>query len=167
MAPGGAPPHLPRPWPARTNPVAKTTPEDLLRVSRLRLTPTRRRVLDVLLRARKPLSHQELMQRLADGATDRVTVYRTLTRLVEAGVVHEAFVSDRTRLYETADRCHADHCHAHFTCRQCEQTTCLVTSEVPIVRDLPGGFVPERQKVLIEGLCPKCAAQGRGRRSDP
>ena len=135
----------------------KPTAGDLLRENGLRCTSTRRRVLDVLLRAKKPLSHQEVMDGLGEEPIDRVTVYRTLHRLVETGLVHEAFVNDRTRLYETPERCHVDHCHAHFTCRRCGQTVCLTDAKVQLVTGLGKGFVPERQKVLIEGLCPRCS----------
>ena len=136
---------------------------ELLRASGLRSTVTRCRVLDVLRRARKPLSHLDVMDRLADEPIDRVTVYRTLNRLTKAGVLHEAFVNDRTRLYETADRCHADHCHAHFACRACQETVCLTEARVDLAQGLPTGYVPTRQKVLIEGFCPSCSAsRGRG-----
>ena len=139
----------------------KPTAEELLRANGLRPTSTRRRILDVLLRAKKPLSHQAVMDRLGQQPIDRVTVYRTLHRLVETGLVHEAFVNDRTGLYETADRCYVDHCHAHFTCRRCGQTVCLTEAKVPLVTGLRRGFVAQRQKVLIEGLCPRCSGGHR------
>jgi len=111
----------------------------------------------ILLRARRPLSHQELMGRLGEADVDRVTVYRTLHRLVEAGLLHEALVDGRQVLYETADRCHESHCHAHFTCRVCNRTYCLTEAKVTLVEGVGDGFIAERQKVLIEGRCPQCA----------
>jgi Fur family transcriptional regulator, ferric uptake regulator len=137
--------------------MSQATAEQLLRDRGLRCTSTRVRVLQTLLRARRPLSHQDVMGRLKGAGLDRVTVYRTLHALVEADLVHEVFVNERTSLYESSERCHIDHCHAHFTCRKCGGTTCLTDVRVPLLEGLGQGFVAERQKVLIEGLCPSCS----------
>ena len=93
---------------------------------------------------------------------DRVSIYRALEAFVEKGLVHRAFVDDRTWLYETADRCGEDHCHPHFTCRVCGRVQCLVTVEVPIIKDMGPGFVAERQQIHISGLCPACSAAAAG-----
>lgn len=137
----------------------KTTPEETLRFHGLRATEGRKAVLRVLLASRRPLTQQDIFDRLAAGTMDRVSVYRALHRFAEAGIVHRAYVNERTWCFETADRCSHDHCHAHFTCRQCGQTTCMEDVVVPLARGVSKGFVAERQKVLIEGLCPKCAGR--------
>lgn len=128
----------------------------LLRAQRLRRTPCRERVLALLLRVRRPLSHDQILRRLG-RRTDRVTVYRTLDALVRVGLVHRVFADRRNRLFETADRCSSRACHPHFTCRECGRTVCLTGVRVPRVRRTRAGFVFERQRILIEGLCPACA----------
>ena len=134
-----------------------STPEETLRFHGLRATPGRVAVLEVLLAADRPLTHHEILERLAPGTIDRVSVYRGLHRFAETGIVHRAYVDGRTWCYETADRCSHNRCHAHFTCRKCGRTTCMENVMVPLARGIADGFVPERQKVLIEGLCPRCA----------
>ena len=134
-----------------------TTPEETLRFHGLRATTGRTALLAVLLEADHPLTHQEVLDRLPAGTMDRVSVYRSLHRLTEAGILHRAYVDGRTWCYETADRCGHNRCHPHFICRQCGTTTCMTDVVVPLARGIDKGYVPERQKVLIEGLCPRCA----------
>jgi len=129
----------------------------LLTAHGLRRTPWRVKILSLLLQARRPLSHGQVMRRLEPGA-DRVTVYRSLDAFVRVGLVHRVLLDTRAHLYETADRCTADACHPHFRCRSCGRTTCMPELAVPRVQGGRDGYVFQRQRVLIEGLCPDCAA---------
>ena len=122
----------------------------------LRRTPRRVRLLALLLRASRPMSHPEIHEALGRNRADRVSVYRALDAFVERGLVHRAYVDDRTWLYETADRCTEDQCHPHFSCRQCGRVRCLVGVTVPVVKAIGRGYLAERQQVHISGLCPEC-----------
>lgn len=126
----------------------------------LRRTPRRLGLLSLLLGARRPMSHLEVHRALGRGVADRVSIYRALEAFVEKGLVHRVFAAGRARLYETADRCGDDHCHPHFTCRTCGQVTCLVKVVVPVAKSISGGYVAERQRVLITGVCPQCRTGG-------
>jgi len=137
----------------------------LLRSRGLRPTRGRLRLLSLLRAARRPLSHGEILRRMRGQAMDRVSVYRALQAFVRAGLLHRAYLDERTWTFETPDRCGPDRCHPHFTCRRCEKVTCLTQVHVPLVTGLPRGWIAERQKVHIEGLCPACAASGRASRS--
>jgi Fur family ferric uptake transcriptional regulator len=129
----------------------------------LKRTPRRRRILAVLIQAHRPISRAEVLRTLGDDAPDRVSVYRALEAFVVKGLVHRVYAGGRTWLYETADRCGADHCHPHFTCRSCGEVTCLLKVVVPVVRGLQGGYRAERQRVHITGLCPQCQSSVRAR----
>ncbi len=129
----------------------------MLRRAGLRCTAGRQKVLAILMKARRPLSHAEVMQRLGKDKVDRVSVYRALHALVDAGLVHRALVHGRTALYETADRCTEQFCHPHFVCRRCGVTLCIAGTLNYPRAELGRGFVVERQRLLLEGLCPKCA----------
>ena len=129
---------------------------EMLAQVHLRRTPRRVRLLALLLRADRPMSHLEIHRALGPGQADRVSVYRALEAFVERGLVHRAYVDGRTWMYESADRCADDHCHPHFTCRLCGEVTCLVDVGVPVIRRIGGGYLPERQQVHIIGLCPRC-----------
>ena len=54
--------------------------------AKLRSTPSRRRVVEVLTAARRPLTLPEVLQ--ADGELSQSSAYRNLSELMAAGVVH-------------------------------------------------------------------------------
>jgi Fur family zinc uptake transcriptional regulator len=64
--------------------------ESLCRGRGVRLTPIRRRVLEVLLGASKPLGAYDLAEALTSGGrrTAPITVYRALDFLIEEGLAH-------------------------------------------------------------------------------
>ena len=145
----------------RKGQAAGKDPEGRLREHGLRATRARTRLLSVLQRARRPLSHTDILSRLRGAPVNRVTVYRTLDALTEAGLVHRAYINDRTWTFETSDRCGRQQCHPHFSCRKCGLVACMTQVHVPFAKGFPEGYLAERQKVHIEGLCPSCA-KGRG-----
>jgi Fur family ferric uptake transcriptional regulator len=131
----------------------------LLGATKLRRTRGRIQLLKALLRERKPMSHADIMRRLEGERFDRVSVYRCLSKFLEAGLVHKAYISDRNDMFELADRCGEDYCHPHFSCTVCKETTCLTDVSVPVMRNLGKGFVASRQKIYIEGVCPRCSGK--------
>ncbi len=137
----------------------------LIRSCGLRSTPGRMKLLSVLKAARRPLSHGEILVRMRGERMDRVSVYRALDAFVGVGLVHRAYVDGRTWAFETADRCGRDRCHPHFSCRLCGSVTCLIEVHVPLVTGLRKGWIAERQKVHLEGLCASCAARDGERRT--
>jgi len=139
--------------------VPATSAQQTLRRAGLRCTRGRLAVYELLVSRARPLAHQDIMEGLGNSGVDRVTVYRALETLVERGVVHKAFLQQRRWHFEAADRCGEHHCHPHFTCTRCEQTTCLDDVEVALVRGLKRGYVAERQRVHISGICPACSGR--------
>jgi Fe2+ or Zn2+ uptake regulation protein len=129
----------------------------MLKAAKLYRTPSRIAVVKVLLRSTTPLTQDQISTTLGQRKLDRVTVYRTLSSLVETGLVHKAYLDKRAWHFELADRCGRVQCHPHFTCRGCGLTKCLTEFSVPLVKGLKKGFVIHRQQVRLEGLCPDCA----------
>lgn len=127
----------------------------LLRENGFKATRGRVEVLGLFFRADRPLSQKEIMEMLRMGL-DRASVYRILDAFTQAGIIHMAYVDGRHRVYELANRCGAHSCHPHFSCRSCGMTACLEDFKGRFKVALAEGFVAERQKVLIEGLCPSC-----------
>ncbi len=127
----------------------------LLRKSGLKATKGRVEVLTLFLEAGRPLAQMQIMD-LLGMKLDRASVYRTLSAFTDAGIIHMAYVDGRHRVYELPDKCGAQSCHPHFSCRGCGMTACLEDFHVHYRGTLGKGFVAERQKVLIEGLCPDC-----------
>ena len=139
-----------------------TPPHDLraaalLRQNRLRLTAPRIAVMAALIEASGPLTQQQIAGRLGDSAPDKTTIYRTLVCLVNADLVHKAFVEQRQWHFEPAHHCTDHQCHPHFTCVRCQRTECLHGVSAPLV-DLPKGLTLHRQQIRIEGICSSCSA---------
>jgi Fur family ferric uptake transcriptional regulator len=108
--------------------------ESCLRSADLRATQARTGVLATLLGATRALSHQEIQEALAD--MDRVTLYRALDSLTEAGLSHKIAGDDRVYRYSanieqggaeprTSPALHSPHQHSHFKCTRCAKVFCL------------------------------------------
>lgn len=87
-----------------------------VRALRLRITGPRKDILAALAKSVKPLSSDEVFDRLKKGASDLATVYRSLTTLEEAGLLRRYDLGDGTRRYELSVEGH----HHHYVhCRSC------------------------------------------------
>jgi len=131
--------------------------EIMLNKAGLKKTRQRIDILKVLVNAKRPLTAEQIGRRLKQEAPNKVTIYRTIESFLEAGLVHRAYLRDRTRHYELAEHCTQLQCHPHFTCTKCGSTRCMPDSTVGMVKGLGQGFVVHRQQVRLEGLCPRCA----------
>lgn len=117
--------------PAKTRALAQLQ----LRDAAVRVTQARVNVMAALLSARSALSHQDIQDQLA--AMDRVTLYRALDCLTEAGLAHKIASDDRIFRYHAgagtehhdphgqAHRQHTQHQHGHFKCTRCSRVFCL------------------------------------------
>ncbi len=129
----------------------------MLKAAKLYCTKSRKAILNELTKADKPLSQEQIAQRLGKNRFDKVTVYRTLESFCRASLVHKAFIHKRAVHFELANRCSEIRCHPHFICKSCGVTNCLPRLSIPVVKGLKKGFVIHRQQVRLEGLCPACA----------
>lgn len=135
---------------------AKRKIEKLLSSVNLRRTSPRVAILSVLLSARKPQTAGQIAANLASAGLNKVTIYRTLESFLAAGLVHKAFLQERTWRFELAYNCTESQCHPHFTCTSCGDTHCLTEMSLPMAKSPYKGFVIGHQRVQLEGLCPKC-----------
>ena len=131
--------------------------EQLLNRAGLRKTRQRVDVLGILVNAKRPMTQEQIGLKLRTAAPNKVTIYRCLESFVEAGLVHRAYLEDRTRHYELGDHCTELQCHPHFVCTKCGMTRCMTDTSIGMVKGLKRGFVVHRQQVRLEGLCPRCA----------
>lgn len=118
---------------------AEALAEAQLREATVRVTVARVKVLAALLSARRAFSHQDIQDTFSD--MDRVTLYRALDCLTEAGLAHKIAGDDRIFRYSAGTE-HADsavrgnhhgtlgssggqHQHGHFKCTRCAKVFCL------------------------------------------
>jgi len=91
---------------------------------------------------------------------DRSTLFRTLTLLSEAHLLHSVDDGSGSQKYCL---CHHDdtrQCsgHVHLTCRICHQTICLPDTKIPQV-SLPDGFEAEETEYIVKGICARCSSK--------
>lgn len=129
---------------------------ELLSSAQLRRTGPRVAILGMLLGTDKPLTQDQIAVKLGSNAPDKVTIYRTLESFLSAGLVHKAFLRQRTWHFELANNCTESQCHPHFTCTNCGDTHCLTDVSVPLAKASKKGFAISHQRVQLEGLCPMC-----------
>lgn len=83
------------------------------------------------------------------------TVYRTLRRLEEEGVIAPVTVPGEPPRYELAHV--ADHHHHHFHCRKCGRVYDIAGCPTGLRKMTPPGFTVEAHTLVLHGLCDRCA----------
>jgi len=126
-----------------------------LRARGARATPARLRILALLEAADRALSRHDIDTALGPGLFDRVTLYRTLDRLVEAGLVLRSVDERRVSRFSAAAAAGAHESHAHFRCERCGRVFCLADVR-PARPRLPAGFRGVRIDLNVRGLCRAC-----------
>jgi Fur family transcriptional regulator, ferric uptake regulator len=148
----------------RVRPSLTSMVRELLRSSGLRCTPAREAVLRLLSREARPLAHSEIAGFPGPAALNRVTLYRTLSTLQDAGLAHR--VQDLDGAWRFCAHARRERgCpggHAHFHCTQCGRMRCLVDQALPWI-SVPEGARVTAKQLVVYGLCPACAAPRKAR----
>jgi Fur family transcriptional regulator, zinc uptake regulator len=134
--------------------------EALTKATGARLTPVRRRVLEILLEEHKALGAYDVLSRLAqDGFGNQPPVaYRALEFLVDQGLAHRI---QRLNAFTACVHPGEDHAPAFLICRNChmvaeaEATAARASLDTEAAR---AGFLIERSTIEALGLCPTCQA---------
>ena len=132
--------------------------EGRLAASGQRLTPVRRRTLQILLDSTRALGAYEVLERLvAEGFANQPPVaYRALEFLEEQGLIH------RIRRLNAFTACmHVGQAHApvFLICRGCHAVAEAPAEEVTAALTAAAGrlqFTVERSTIEALGLCPAC-----------
>jgi Fur family ferric uptake transcriptional regulator/Fur family zinc uptake transcriptional regulator len=115
-------------------------------------------VLELLARADRPLSHQEITSDPQVRSLNRVTLYRTLSALQKAGLLHRVKGVDGVWRFcgnrERAGRCAGN--HVHFLCLACNQMSCLPEQPLPWI-DPPEGAEVFGKQLVVYGRCAACS----------
>lgn len=134
--------------------------EVITAANKVRLTPVRRRVLEILLEDHRALGAYDVLARLAaDGFGNQPPVaYRALEFLVDQGLAHRI---QRLNAFTACAHPGESHAPAFLICRACHsvaeaQATAARTALETEAAHL--GFVIERTTIEALGLCPACKA---------
>ncbi|MDR1370172.1 MAG: transcriptional repressor [Dysgonamonadaceae bacterium] len=128
---------------------------DILRNKGLKKTIQRVMLINILQKSDVSLTENEIKSEMGD-LYDRITFYRTVQTLLEAGIIHRITVDNITVKYALnhLDQEHSGN-HIHFFCRVCHSVTCL--EDVPMPEySTPKDYTVEECEVLMKGVCEVC-----------
>jgi len=127
-----------------------------LRNKKMRITNPRKAILEVLFDQEKPVSIEEIHDRLESGICDLATVYRCLALFEELGLVRLSHIREGAALYEI-DR-GPDH-HHHILCTTCNKIEsldfCVLDGLERLVRDR--GYQNVSHMLGFFGTCADCS----------
>lgn len=132
--------------------------EALCRSQGARLTPVRRRVLELVWNGHRPRGAYDILEDLAsDGKRPApLTVYRALDFLVEQGLVHRL---ESLNAFVGCTHPGGGHASQFLVCERCGTATEVNDPKVAaaISRSAEAlGFHVERPMVEVTGVCPEC-----------
>lgn len=143
----------------------ETSSKHRLKHAGLRVTASRLAVLDHLVAAVEPRTHQEVVDFLGESPWNRSTLYRNLIDLTEAGLLRRTVIAGLTR-FEPADRDGGCSDHAHFVCSECGEVIHLDGVTIKVIgSDGPRAIRSGAIEVQLRGCCDVCAARGSGARA--
>lgn len=124
-----------------------------------RRTATRQAIVEVLVSMGTHVTADELTRRVQRRfpAVNASTVYRTLDRLEELGVVDHVHLGHGRAIYHLK----SDD-HQHLVCERCERVEEVSLTELrPFMRMLERsyGFEVDRRHFAIVGVCRRCRAK--------
>lgn len=127
----------------------------------LRLTPQRQAILDHLLAAERHLSQKDIYAALRGRGIGRVTVFRTLKILMQAGLADHVDSQNGHARYEILlERPH----HDHLVCIECGRIIEVSWPEVERIQDRECrklGFAITVHRHEVFGRCKSCQEKAR------
>lgn len=124
-----------------------------------RLTPVRRRALEILLEEHRAMGAYEVLEKLAEGGfgSQPPVAYRALEFLVDHGLAHKV---RRLNAFAACMHPGEDHAPVFLICRACNAVAETEGQGVRAALDDAAevaGFRVERANIEALGLCPACA----------
>ncbi|MGJ8677264.1 MAG: Fur family transcriptional regulator [Akkermansiaceae bacterium] len=130
----------------------------------LRNTPQRNAIVEAIFASDEHFNADEIWDRIRKTQirTSRATVYRTISLLEEAGLLHEIDLGDDQKTYDP--NFVESPAHNHLVCIDCGKVLEFEDSHIQLMNDCAArrlGFRPERQTLKIEACCEKLRLHGR------
>ena len=130
--------------------------ENILSNREIKPTAVRILVLKFLMEFNKAVSLKSLEENLY--YCDKSTLFRTLKRFKEQGVVHS--IDDGSGMTKYALCLESCECslidqHFHFNCIVCNETYCVNSLEIPNL-NLPKNFTLTETNLVLKGTCANC-----------
>lgn len=127
---------------------------------KLRFTPIRRRVFELVWDSHKPVVAYDILKKLRDEKTNAEppTVYRALDFLLTVGLVHKI---ESLSAYVGCEHTDKSHVSQFLICTDCRQTIELndqLIQQTIEQQAAKTGFEIRNQIIEIKGMCPACQA---------
>jgi Fur family transcriptional regulator, ferric uptake regulator len=116
--------------------------KELIKDKNLKFTPAREAILEIFSNASKPLSYEDIKDKLK---MDKATFYRNMTTFEHEGIISGFESTDKKKYYELSKTL-----HAHFICSKCQTVKCL---EDDLHLSLQKYSI---DKIILHGSCPEC-----------
>lgn len=97
----------------------------ILKKAGLKVTPSRKAVLETFSYDCKPINAESIHEKLKNKGSNLVTVYRTLASLEMNGILKRIDLRKGSAYYELSD-----HHHHHITCTSCGRTDSFETCNI-------------------------------------
>jgi len=136
----------------------QATVEELLNARGLRLTASRRAVVDEALAGDEPFSVAEMQRRLPQ--LGRATIFRAIRLLVELGLLCRVLLEDGTPRYRASAAAH----HHHLVCTGCGSVEDFADCDLDAVSVALAGrtnYEIQGHRLELFGLCPTCQVSTR------
>jgi len=129
--------------------------ETRLRERGLRATSARVAVFATVVASRRPVSHAEIVRRLA--ALDRATVFRNLATLTRARMILRIDTGDHIWRFIAARATSGFEGGATFACTKCGAQSLLHQLRLVVAsRGAPGAIARGEVVVIVRGCCDAC-----------
>jgi len=136
------------------------TAEQLCTVRGVRLTPTRRRVLELIWESHRAVKAYDLLDQIKplERTAKPATVYRALDFLLEQGLIHRVESLNAFIGCSCSERQHEQLLLICVQCHEVEERPGVAVMEA-VARELQqAGFTIHRKAIEIHGLCAHCTA---------
>ncbi|MEM7385336.1 MAG: transcriptional repressor [Verrucomicrobiota bacterium] len=137
----------------------------------LRKTAQREVIVRAAFESKEHFNADELWERARkqDASTSRATVYRTLSLLVESGLLQEIDIGSEGKkvVYDPNFLDHPD--HNHLICVDCDKVVEFEDQHITVLEDCISkrlGFSPSRKSIRIEAKCEEMRRQGACSRNE-
>lgn len=132
--------------------------KEFLATKNLKFTEERQAILDCIFASHKHFEADELLidLRQSDKRISKATIYRTLTLLVQSGLLREVIFGERHTHYE---HIYGHEHHDHLICNKCGKIIEFVEYKIEKLQDEvceKYSFKAESHRMQIHGLCEKC-----------
>lgn len=138
---------------------------DFVARKKLKMTPQRRRILEVFLSEEGHVTSEELYQKVK-GQYDSIgqaTVYRTLKLLADSGLAKAVDFGDGAMRYEIL---YGQSHHDHLICEVCGVNVEVVDPSIERLQEEVArrhGFRLTAHKLYLYGICPDCQKKAAGK----